>query len=72
LSDFILRVTNRNKKSVCTLDLEKEVDYLSAENKFVVVDGIVNATIKKKNQGEKWERLLVEDISLAELKARRK
>jgi hypothetical protein len=49
LSDLILRVSNKNKKSVTTLDLEKEVEYLSAENKFVVEDGMVNAIIKKKN-----------------------
>lgn len=54
------------------MDLAKEIDYLSAENKFVLIDGVVNATLKKKVAGEKWTSLVVEDISLAELKARRK
>jgi HSP20 family molecular chaperone IbpA len=48
LSDLILRITSKQKKSAETLDLLKEVEYLSPENKFVLSDGIVSATLKKK------------------------
>ena len=70
LSDFILRITSKVKKYVETLDFCQEVDYLSSDNKFTMIDGVVNAVVKKKN-GEKWDTLLLEGISLVELKARR-
>lgn len=53
LADLILRITSKQKKSSQVLDLYKEVDYLSQQNKFVLMDGVLNATLKKKN-GEKW------------------
>ena len=48
LADVVLRITSKIKKSVETLDLLHEVDYLSPENKFVMLDSTVNATLKKK------------------------
>lgn len=48
LSDLILRITSKQKKSAETLDLLKQVEYLSPENKFVLSDGVVSATLKKK------------------------
>ena len=51
LSDVILRLTSKVKKSVETLDFAREVDYLSSDNKFTVVDGAVNAVVKKAQPG---------------------
>ena len=72
LSDLFLRITSKQKKTSQVLDFCQEVDYLSAENKFVLVDGKIIATLKKKNVDEKWEKLLVEDLSHEEIKERRK
>lgn len=71
LSDLILRVTSLEKKSTHFLDLAQEVDYRSAENKFMLTDGEIHCTLKKKEQVQ-WEKLLIEDISLADLKTRRR
>ena len=53
LSDLVLRITSKVKKYVETLDFCQEVDYLSSDNKFTMIDGVVNAVVKKKS-GEKW------------------
>ena len=72
LSDLFLRITSKQKKTSQVLDFNQEIDYLSAENKFVMMDGKVIATLKKKNVDENWEHLLVEDLSHEEIKERRK
>lgn len=72
LSDLILRVTNSEKKSTQFIDLCHEVDYRSSENKFVFTNGALHATLKKSEPAKMWESLVVEGISLAELKNRRR
>lgn len=47
LSDLILRVTSRESKKVHFLDLSLEVDYTSPENKFILRDGVLHATLLK-------------------------
>lgn len=69
-SDLIVRVTSKVKKSTETLDLLHEIDYLSSDNKFVLIDSILNATLKKVDP-QMWPNLTIEDISLADLKSRR-
>jgi hypothetical protein len=69
---LLLRINNKTKKSVDVLDLFSEVDYLSQDNKFVFNDGVIHATLKKKNAGHIWPQLLIDNISLVELKTRRK
>lgn len=71
LSDLILRVTSTEKKQTHFLDLLKEVEYRSPDNKFVLTNGLLHATLRKATE-EQWPSLLLEDISLAELKARRR
>jgi hypothetical protein len=55
----LLRITSKQKKTSHILDFSREIDYLSSENKFTMIDGNVIATLKKKNVGENWETLLV-------------
>ena len=54
LGDVMLRITSKQKKSSKILDLAHEIDYLSTENKFTLIDGVVNAVLKKKDQNIKW------------------
>jgi hypothetical protein len=54
------------------LDLLFAVDYRSSENKFIIANGILHATLKKSDADLEWTGLLVEDISLADLKVRRR
>jgi hypothetical protein len=71
LSDLILRVTSTEKKQTHFLDLLREVEYRSPDNKFVLTNGLLHATLRKVTE-EQWPALLLEDVSLAELKARRR
>jgi hypothetical protein len=71
LSDLILRVTSTEKKQTHFLDLLHEVDYRSPDNKFVLANGLLHATLRKVDD-QHWPALLVEDISLADLKTRRR
>lgn len=71
LSDLILRVTSTEKKQTHFLDLLKDVEYRSPDNKFVLTNGLLHATLRKVAE-EQWPTLLLEDISLAELKTRRR
>lgn len=71
LSDLILRVTSLEKKQTHFLDLLKEIEYRSPDNKFVLSNGHLHATLRKVAD-EEWPALLVEDISLADLKTRRR
>lgn len=64
LGDVMLRITSKQKKSSKILDLAHEIDYLSTENKFTLIDGVVNAVLKKKDQNIKWQTLLIEDVSM--------
>lgn len=43
----MLRITSKQKKSSKVLDLAHEISYLSPENKFMMVDGVINVTLKK-------------------------
>lgn len=47
LSDLILRVTSLEKKQTHFIDLAEEIDYRSPDNKFIVTDGLLHATLKK-------------------------
>jgi hypothetical protein len=47
LSDLILRVTSLEKKQTHSLDLLHQVDFRSPENKFVITDGLLHATLRK-------------------------
>ncbi len=47
LSDVILRVTSLDKKQTHFIDLAEEIDYRSPENKFILTNGLLHATIKK-------------------------
>jgi hypothetical protein len=49
LSDLILRVTSLEKKQTHFLDLAEEIDYRSPENKFILSNGLLHATLKKSN-----------------------
>lgn len=53
------------------MDLAQPVDYLSSETKFILTDGEIHATLKKM-EAVQWDNLLIEDISLADLKSRRR
>ena len=72
LSDLLLRVTSKQKNTSQVLDFDQEIDYLSPENKFVMMDGKIIATLKKKHVDVNWEKLLIEDLSHEEIKERRK
>ena len=72
LSDLILKVTSKQKKTSQIIDFSHEVDYLSPENKFTLIDGKIIATIKKKDIGQQWEGLVVEDLAREEILERRK
>jgi hypothetical protein len=71
LSDLILRVTSIEKKQTQFLDLAQEIDYRSSENKFIISNEHLHATLKKLQAEVIWTVLLIEDISLADLKVRR-
>lgn len=47
LADLILRVTSLEKKQTHFLDLFKEIEYRSPENKFVLSNGHLHATLRK-------------------------
>jgi len=47
LSDLILRVTSLEKKQTHFLDFAQEIDYCSPENKFVISNEHLHATLKK-------------------------
>lgn len=47
LSDLILRVTSLEKKQTHFIDLAEEIDYRSPDNKFILTDGLLHATLKK-------------------------
>lgn len=47
LSDLILRVTSLEKKHTHFLDLAQETDYKSPDNKFILTNGFLHATLKK-------------------------
>jgi hypothetical protein len=47
LSDLILKVNSLEKNQVHFLDLLHEVDFRSPENKFVLSNGLLHATLKK-------------------------
>ena len=72
VADLIFKVTSLEKKQTQIIDLWGKVDYRSHENKFVVETGLLRATLKKAEADQEWPSLAIEDISLAELKVRRK
>jgi hypothetical protein len=47
LADLILRVTSREKNQTQTLDLAQEIDCHSPDNKFILSNGLLHATLKK-------------------------
>jgi hypothetical protein len=59
LSDLILRVTSLDKKQTHFLDLLIPVDYRSPENKFVLANGHLHATLRKASPDQEWPALLV-------------
>lgn len=72
LSDVMLRITSKQKKSSKVLDLAHEISYLSPENKFMMVDGVINVTLKKQQFALNWENLTIQGVSMEEIEARRK
>lgn len=52
LSDLILRVTSREKNQTQSLDLAQEIDCHSPDNKFILSDGRLHATLKKSRPDE--------------------
>ena len=58
MSDLVLRITSKQKKTSHILDFNQEIDYLSPENKFTLIDGKIIANLKKKNANEEWEKLV--------------
>ena len=64
LSDLILKVNSLEKNQVHFLDLAHEVDFKSPENKFVLINGLLHATLKKTEADLEWQNLLVEDLLL--------
>lgn len=71
LSDVMLKITSKQKKTSKILDLAHEVDYLSSENKFTMIEGVINVSLKKKEANMEWESLLLEGVSMEEIKTRR-
>jgi hypothetical protein len=47
VSDLILRVTSLEKKQTHFIDLVHEIDYRSPDNKFLLTNGLLHATLKK-------------------------
>ena len=47
LSDLIFRVTSQENKQTQSLDLVTEIDYISPDNKFILTNGLLHATLKK-------------------------
>ena len=55
LSDLILKVNSLEKN---------QVHFKSPENKFVLSNGLLHATLKKTEADLEWQNLLVEDLLL--------